>query len=93
MRFSENETAVEILAMMRLAWQVVLLMTLHMVVRGVSLESAVNAPENSPAGELCGSCFGASDEAKGIKCCNTCDDVVKAYKEKGWSWPGEMPRE
>ncbi|VEU43717.1 unnamed protein product [Pseudo-nitzschia multistriata] len=29
----------------------------------------------------CGSCYGAADEDE---CCNTCDDVKRAYKLKGW---------
>eukprot|EP00531_Pseudo-nitzschia_arenysensis_P020699 CAMPEP_0116150300 /NCGR_PEP_ID=MMETSP0329-20121206/19466_1 /TAXON_ID=697910 /ORGANISM="Pseudo-nitzschia arenysensis, Strain B593" /LENGTH=353 /DNA_ID=CAMNT_0003646789 /DNA_START=233 /DNA_END=1291 /DNA_ORIENTATION=- len=29
----------------------------------------------------CGSCYGAGDEGE---CCNTCDDVKRAYKRKGW---------
>mmetsp|Transcript_15762 Transcript_15762/g.23152 ORF Transcript_15762/g.23152 Transcript_15762/m.23152 type:complete len:667 (+) Transcript_15762:33-2033(+) len=44
--------------------------------------------ENSPAPPTCGSCFGAEDAAKGIKCCTSCADVQRAYKEKSWAWPG-----
>ena len=29
----------------------------------------------------CGSCYGAGDEGE---CCNTCDDVKRAYGRKGW---------
>jgi hypothetical protein len=29
----------------------------------------------------CGSCYGAGDEDE---CCDTCDDVKRAYKRKGW---------
>lgn len=29
----------------------------------------------------CGKCYGAKDEGE---CCNSCDDVVNAFKEKGW---------
>ena len=32
--------------------------------------------------EVCGSCYGAG--AKG-QCCNSCDDVIDAFKAKGWS--------
>ena len=32
-------------------------------------------------GSPCGSCFGAGDEGE---CCDTCDDVKRAYKRKGW---------
>ena len=31
--------------------------------------------------EACGSCYGAGDEGE---CCDTCDDVKRAYKRKGW---------
>lgn len=31
--------------------------------------------------EECGSCYGAGDEGE---CCNTCDDVKRAYNLKGW---------
>lgn len=31
--------------------------------------------------ELCGSCYGAGEDDE---CCNTCDDVQRAYKTKGW---------
>ncbi len=31
----------------------------------------------------CGSCYGAGDEGE---CCNTCDDVKRAYQRKGWSF-------
>ncbi|KAL1244503.1 Endoplasmic reticulum-Golgi intermediate compartment protein [Trichinella spiralis] len=31
----------------------------------------------------CGSCYGA--ETSEIQCCNSCDDVIKAYKRKGWA--------
>ena len=30
----------------------------------------------------CGSCYGAETEER--KCCNTCEDVQTAYREKGW---------
>lgn len=31
--------------------------------------------------EQCGSCYGAADASE---CCNTCDDVKRAYQRKGW---------
>lgn len=31
--------------------------------------------------EECGSCYGAGDESE---CCNTCDDVKRAYRRRGW---------
>lgn len=30
----------------------------------------------------CGSCYGAETEK--LKCCNTCEEVQNAYREKGW---------
>ena len=36
-------------------------------------------PENPL--EECGSCYGAGDEGE---CCETCDDVKRAYQRKGW---------
>ena len=32
---------------------------------------------------LCGSCYGA--ESAELKCCNSCEDVKKAYNAKGWA--------
>jgi hypothetical protein len=32
--------------------------------------------------EVCGSCYGAGEEGE---CCNTCDDVKRAYTRKGWT--------
>jgi hypothetical protein len=36
---------------------------------------------NKPSGKECGSCHGAGPPNM---CCNTCDDVRKAYKKSGW---------
>lgn len=35
------------------------------------------------AKEACGDCYGAGDEVG--QCCNSCDDVIQAYKKKGWA--------
>lgn len=40
----------------------------------------LNFDGNDKADE-CGSCYGAGDEGE---CCNTCDDVKRAYARKGW---------
>ena len=49
--------------------------------------SAIPAAENK--GKGCGSCYGA--ETPTLKCCNTCQDVERAYKEKGWTFePGNV---
>lgn len=37
--------------------------------------------ENNTA-PACGSCYGAEDENR--KCCNTCSEVVEAYRSRGW---------
>ncbi|KAK2584459.1 hypothetical protein KPH14_006835 [Odynerus spinipes] len=37
--------------------------------------------------ETCGDCYGAANEESGIKCCNTCEDVRKAYKDRQWAFP------
>jgi len=34
--------------------------------------------------EVCGSCYGAESEA--FKCCNTCEDVREAYRQRGWAF-------
>ncbi|XP_063720533.1 endoplasmic reticulum-Golgi intermediate compartment protein 3-like [Symsagittifera roscoffensis] len=39
--------------------------------------------ENEVAVPACGSCYGAESES--YKCCNTCDDIKKAYFAKGWA--------
>lgn len=42
------------------------------------IESLSSADSND---DECGSCYGAGDEGE---CCNTCDDVKRAYGRKGW---------
>ena len=37
--------------------------------------------------EDCGSCYGAGEENE---CCNTCDDVKRAYVRKGWQFDPKM---
>lgn len=37
---------------------------------------------SSPSGD-CGSCYGAGKEGQ---CCNTCDEVVSAYRSKNWAY-------
>jgi len=37
--------------------------------------------------EDCGSCYGAGEENE---CCNTCDDVKRAYTRKGWQFNPKM---
>lgn len=38
--------------------------------------------EEEGAKSKCGDCYGAGEEGQ---CCNTCEEVKKAYKRKGWS--------
>ena len=33
--------------------------------------------------DYCGSCYGAETPTR--KCCNTCDELIKAYQEKDWN--------
>jgi endoplasmic reticulum-Golgi intermediate compartment protein 3 len=48
------------------------------------VNQTVNDDENDSsedANTACGDCYGAGEEGE---CCNTCDDVIRAYKRKGW---------
>ena len=36
-------------------------------------------PEN-----YCGSCYGAAIKGADVSCCNTCEDVRRAYSDQGW---------
>ena len=40
-----------------------------------------SSDEEEEVEDECGSCYGAGDEGE---CCQTCDDVKRAYKRKGW---------
>jgi hypothetical protein len=44
-------------------------------------EDAEAEPMEMPVEIECGSCYGAGEEGE---CCNTCDDVKRAYNRKGW---------
>ena len=51
------------------------------------LNLAKNSRDSREAGdenglEKCGSCYGAESETH--KCCQICEDVLSAYREKGW---------
>eukprot|EP00979_Chaetoceros_neogracilis_P000643 scaffold161_cov206-Chaetoceros_neogracile.AAC.5 len=37
--------------------------------------------------ETCGSCYGAAEDGE---CCNTCDDVKRAYQRKGWHFEKDI---
>ena len=45
------------------------------------LETVVNATREKQGEAYCASCYGAGEEGE---CCNTCDDVKRAYNLKGW---------
>jgi endoplasmic reticulum-Golgi intermediate compartment protein 3 len=42
---------------------------------------------NNKQDEPCGSCYGAGEEGE---CCNTCEDVRRAYKRRGWLIKNDM---
>lgn len=44
-------------------------------------DTAAAATSETNDEEECGSCYGAGDEGE---CCNTCDDVKRAYRRKMW---------
>ena len=35
----------------------------------------------------CGSCYGAAPDPS--QCCNTCDDIRAAYRQRRWGFPDE----
>ncbi|CAB9521682.1 reticulum-Golgi intermediate compartment protein 3 [Seminavis robusta] len=45
------------------------------------LEGKLNATREREDENYCGSCYGAGEEGE---CCNSCDDVKRAYNLKGW---------
>ncbi|KAL7543550.1 hypothetical protein ACHAWF_007411, partial [Thalassiosira exigua] len=47
-------------------------------------EHAAEGEEEADDEEFCGPCYGAGDEDE---CCNTCDDVKRAYRRKQWHVP------
>lgn len=54
------------------------------LVEVVEQEGKVNATLdtlNEDETDLCGSCYGAGEEGE---CCSTCEDVRRAYKQRGW---------
>ena len=52
-----------------------------------SINLSFLAPEfisNCDIFSACKSCYGA--ESSTIRCCQTCNEVLQAFKEKGWSY-------
>ena len=49
-----------------------------------ALSNAGEQVEEADDEQNCGSCYGAGDENE---CCNTCDDVKRAYRRKQWHIP------
>jgi len=45
----------------------------------------IPVPQNTNG---CGTCYGAENDR--WKCCETCDDVREAYRDKGWAFSGSM---
>ncbi|OHT06826.1 hypothetical protein TRFO_25070 [Tritrichomonas foetus] len=44
-----------------------------------------NSNTKEEKSDFCGSCYGAAPRGS---CCNTCDDVISAFKSKGWGLDG-----
>ena len=52
----------------------------------VDLRADLRGESQLPDG-YCGSCYGASPDPS--RCCNTCDDIRAAYRERRWGFPEE----
>ncbi|CDS13876.1 hypothetical protein LRAMOSA06050 [Lichtheimia ramosa] len=44
---------------------------------------------DTSANDYCGPCYGANPKGEANPCCNTCDDVRRAYSDMGWKLPDE----
>lgn len=44
---------------------------------------------DTSADDYCGPCYGANPKGEANPCCNTCDDVRRAYSDMGWKLPDE----
>eukprot|EP00934_Nitzschia_sp_Nitz4_P001586 Nitzschia sp. Nitz4//scaffold62_size106224//104308//105701//NITZ4_004376-RA/size106224-augustus-gene-0.107-mRNA-1//-1//CDS//3329555916//1586//frame0 len=53
----------------------------HLKAELESLLASKEDGDDEPVEVECGSCYGAGDEGE---CCQTCDDVKRAYNRKGW---------
>ncbi|CAH1773942.1 unnamed protein product [Owenia fusiformis] len=51
---------------------------------GDKSENITAAAKDALDPKRCESCYGA--ESTAIKCCNTCEDVREAYRQKGWAF-------
>jgi len=51
-----------------------------------SLRADLRGEEALPGG-YCGSCYGAAPDP--AQCCNTCDDIRAAYRQRRWGFPDE----
>jgi hypothetical protein len=62
---------------------------LHQMVKdkGMEFRSPDGDDDYYPNEETCGSCYGAGEDDE---CCNTCDDVKRAYQRKGWHFETSM---
>jgi len=52
----------------------------------VSLRADLRGEEELPP-NYCGSCYGASPDP--AQCCNSCDDIRAAYRQRRWGFPDE----
>lgn len=50
-----------------------------------ALQAELRGEDPPLAADYCGSCYGASVDA--TKCCNTCEELKKAYAERRWGFP------
>jgi endoplasmic reticulum-Golgi intermediate compartment protein 3 len=46
-----------------------------------SNDSDITGNEDTKQQQICGSCYGAGEEGE---CCDTCEDVKRVYKRRGW---------
>ena len=51
---------------------------------GATATQEVHFSTNDTKTEACGDCYGAQDDE--YPCCESCDDVRKAYRRKGWTF-------
>ncbi|XP_043287548.1 endoplasmic reticulum-Golgi intermediate compartment protein 3 isoform X2 [Venturia canescens] len=50
-------------------------------------KSSGKSKEDNATLIACGSCYGAENIGMNITCCNTCEEVRKAYRIKKWAFP------
>ncbi|XP_058801807.1 endoplasmic reticulum-Golgi intermediate compartment protein 3 isoform X2 [Phymastichus coffea] len=50
-------------------------------------KTTIKSTENTTTATECGDCYGAQSKELGIKCCNSCEAVKKAYAMRKWAIP------